>query len=182
MRLFVAAETDPGLHRALEAASKALRTTRAEAKWTTPAQWHVTLKFLGDVPDAQLPAVVTAVRRAALQSIPVTVSLAGLGNFGGTSPRVLFARVDDPTGGLVRIAAMLEREFVPIGFAPETHILQPHVTLGRVKHPQPSPALIQAVKSTPVAGEWRIEEIVLFSSVLTPSGPEYEAAARCPLG
>ena len=182
MRVFVAVEIDPKLFPVFERASEALRATGVDAKWTIRSQWHVTLKFLGDVADAQLPVVCDAVRRAASASFRGPLRLAGLGNFGGSSPRVLFARVDDSSGALIRAAANLERELRPLGFPPEERALQPHVTLGRVKSPRPAPALLAAVKSTPAAGECEARELVLFSSELKPSGAEYTPALRAPLG
>lgn len=184
MRLFCAVDTAPGTHPALARASERLRAAGADAKWTGPSQWHVTLKFLGETDDSAAADVEAAVRRAAAAGAAAPLRLAGLGTFGGPKPRVVVARVEDPSGALAAAAAALDRELRPLGFTPENRPFSPHVTLARVRSPRNAAALVEAVRreSGGVKGEWRAEELVLYRSTLTPGGAEYEPLARVRLG
>lgn len=184
MRLFCAIDTPSDLHPVLARASDRLRSAGAHAKWTGPGQWHVTLKFLGETDDSAVPAVEAALRRAAAAGAPAWLRLAGLGTLGGPRPRVVVARVDDPSGALGAVAAALELEMRPLGFLPENRPFLPHVTLARVRSPRNADALLESVRSESggVKGEWRAREAVLYRSTLMPGGAEYEALARVPLG
>ncbi len=183
MRLFCAADTDPKLHSVVGRASVSLRKAGAEAKWTPPTQWHVTLKFLGEVDAAALEPVTAAFKRAAASGRPAGLRLAGLGVFGGLKPRVVIARIEDDGGNLQAAAAALDREFTPLGFHPDNHVFNPHVTLARVRSPRNAAALLEAIKreSASVAGAWEVRELVLYESILRPEGAEYRVVARAPL-
>lgn len=183
MRLFCAVDTDPALHKCLGRASESLRLSGADARWTAPVQWHVTLKFLGEVADSALPGILAAVQRVAGTGGAVRLRLGGLGVFGGVKPRVVIARVADESGNLGRIAGGLDRELAPLGFHPDNHVFNPHLTLARIRSPRNTPALLEAIgKESPgVSGEWEVREIVLYESILRPEGADYRAVARAPL-
>jgi 2'-5' RNA ligase len=100
------------------------------ARWIDPQDYHITLRFIGDI-DARLAdeavAALDDVRRG-----PVAVEFEGLGWFGGDKPRVIVAKVK-PSPALIELAADLERRLRRLGLQPETRNFTPHVTLARLR-------------------------------------------------
>ena len=97
MRCFVAIELAPALHRPLVRLLREQLPRTREVRWCSEQQLHVTLKFLGDVLDEQVPAVCDAVAAASEFIKPFTLRLTDLGCFPSPrNPRVFWCGVDDP--------------------------------------------------------------------------------------
>lgn len=145
-----------------------------------PALMHLTLVFLGEVPEPALEAAHEAF--AALKVAPFPLALQGLGLFGGDRPKVAWAGVA-PSEPLMRLQARTEHAARAAGLAPEHRRFTPHVTLGRFPPPAFAQAatLERAVAETPfAAGPWAVQDMVLWRSHLSPKGPRYEELARYP--
>ena len=100
------------------------------ARWLEPADYHVTLRFVGDV-DMRT-ALDVAETLADIRRPAAPVAFDGLGWFGGDKPRALVARIRaDPA--LIELQAEQERRLRRIGLAPETRKFTPHVTLARLR-------------------------------------------------
>src|SRR5271157_6266126 len=100
------------------------------ARWMEPADYHITLRFVGDVGHdvaLDIAEILDEIRRP-----PVIVRFDGLSWFGGDKPRALVARIR-PESALVELQAEHERRFRRIGLEPETRKYTPHVTLARVR-------------------------------------------------
>ena len=139
-------------------------------RWTTPGQWHVTLRFMGQVPD--LESVTGALDGL---SVP-TVMTASLGPATGRfDQRVLHV----PVGGLERLAAEVVRATADLGRRPEDRPFAGHLTLARVA--KGARVDLRALTGVQVAGMWTVEEICLVESRLSSSGARYEVRARFPL-
>ena len=102
----------------------------AGARWLEPADYHITLRFLGDV-DRHV-ALEAAEGLAETVRAPFTVTIDGLGSFGGDKPHSVHAHVAAEPG-LMELQAEHERIMRRIGLPPETRRFRPHVTLGRLK-------------------------------------------------
>jgi RNA 2',3'-cyclic 3'-phosphodiesterase len=125
-RLFTGLEIPPGL--AAELAL--LRGGLSGARWIDPENYHITLRFIGDI-DGQTARDVAA----ALDDIrkpPIAVTLEGLDAFGGGKPRAIVARVQ-PSPPLVELQDEQERLLRRLGLPPETRRFTPHVTLARLR-------------------------------------------------
>jgi 2'-5' RNA ligase len=136
LRLFVAIELPDDVRRALAATIARLRdATPAEAvRWVQPASLHITLKFLGGVEEARLPAIDDEMRHAAASVRPFDLAVSGLGSFGGRrSLRVIWAGIGGDRDGLATLAAAVEERLQPLGFPGEARPFAPHLTLGRVR-------------------------------------------------
>jgi len=155
--------------------------------WTRPGNGHVTLKFLGDVDAAQVPAVVEALR--AVSFAPFTLAVGQAGSFppvgpsgGKASPRALWAGLARGAEDCARLAAAVERALAPLGFAAEARGFNAHLTLGRVKAAAPGDDWAEVERA--VAGEaWPeagISRFVLWRSMLGADGPRYAALAEFP--
>ena len=185
MRSFVAVELDPAVRAPLvDLLRRQLPRTR-EVRWCTEQQLHVTLKFLGDVADGQLPAVCDAVRAAARSVEPFALRLSALGFFPSPrSPRVLWCGVEDPAGGCARWLELADPLFEELGFSRETRAFHAHVTLGRSKGPGGGEVMRRVLEQFAVAPtpEMTVEQVVLFESRLTPGGAQYTPQFKARLG
>jgi 2'-5' RNA ligase len=159
---------------------------RQSVRWVAREHVHVTLAFLGDVPNSLLADVCRLAAEAAALTEPFSWRLAGLGAFPDLErPRVLWAGVDDPTGSMVQIHNALEERLPAVGYVPETRSFRPHATIGRVaRGRRPPPELAEAIQSRRdwSAGDVQTSEIFVFASDLGPRGPIYSVVATCPLG
>lgn len=185
-RLFVALEPPEPVRRRIAAVAEELRRAagRADAvRWVPPENVHLTLQFLGAVPEERLPAVEAALRAAAADGGPLSLSLRGAGGFpNARRPRVVWAGVEGDVAPLAALVAGLGARLAKLGFPPEDRPFSPHLTLGRARDGRGAPGLAGALAHA--AGEatpWRVSELVLFESHLSPRGPRYEALARVPL-
>lgn len=145
-----------------------------------PASLHLTLVFLGEVPEPALEAAHEGF--AALKAAPFPLSLQGFGLFGGARPKVAWAGVA-PSEPLMRLQASAEHAARTAGLVPEHRRFVPHITLGRFPPPAfaEAAALERAIATTQfTAGPWQVREMVLWQSRLSPKGPRYDPLARYP--
>lgn len=188
-RLFVALEPPDPVRRRLAALAAGLRRSAGRAadeiRWVDPANVHLTLQFLGAVPEERVAAVEAALREAAADARPFALELRGAGGFpNARRPRVLWAALGGDVGPLAALATDVSRRLAPLGFPPEERPFAAHVTLGRARDRRGAPGLAGALAEAARAdgAPWRAAELVLFESHLSPKGPRYEAIARAPLG
>ncbi len=141
MRLFVAVNFPPQVRQDLWQATAPLRDLDLPMKWVRPDGIHLTLKFLGDVPEERDGEVHAALQRAAAGARALTLALGaaaagGAGEMGFgvfpdfTRPRVVWVGIA-PEPALEILQHRVEQEFAPLGFATEARPFHPHVTLGR---------------------------------------------------
>jgi RNA 2',3'-cyclic 3'-phosphodiesterase len=180
MRTFIAVEIEPDVRQTLGRLLETLKGRFPDVRWSKPHTIHVTLRFLGDVDDRLIPEVARAAREAARQVPPFELALGAPAGFGGRSPRVLLLDVAGQIDVLGRLQTALEEELDRRGFGREGRAFKPHLTLGRAGRSH-VPESWRDLASPPPAA-WGVEELVVFSSTLTPQGPLYTALARCPLG
>ena len=177
MRLFVAVWPDPAV---LEAVAAFQRPDLPGGRWTTADQWHVTLRFLGEVAEADGPEVVDVLRAVAARHRPVTAVLGPV--TGRFKDRILHV----PVAGLDDLAADVIAATATMGDAPpEDRAFQGHLTLARVRPRQARlspPALPPSVVGRPLAGSWTVRELTLVASDRRPGGSVYSVVDRAPLG
>lgn len=186
MRCFIAVDVSPGVREGLAAVQATLRKAapRADVRWADPARVHLTLKFLGEVPDAAVPAVEAALAVAAGGHGPLRLAGEGVGGFPSSRrPRVVWVGVAGDVDALARLAASVERTVAPLGYPTEARPFRAHLTIARVRSPRGLARLAAAIDdSAGVAlGAWDVPEVVLYLSRLRPTGAVYEPIARVPL-
>ncbi|PAY20702.1 RNA 2',3'-cyclic phosphodiesterase [Rhodopirellula sp. SM50] len=158
---------------------KRLKPLDDSFKWVPIENFHLTLKFLGEVDNVEVPAVCKAIRRVTDNLEPFELGFAGTGGFpNAEKPRVVFIGVDDPTGNLVQLVAGLEKQLADLGFKPEPRDYTPHLTLGRTRSNsrRGGDALVEAMKDLAdiQIGEMVVDEVHLMASFLDKSGPTYQ--------
>lgn len=183
-RLFVAVELGSGIQGRLAELQEILRRHAGPVRWVEPGLFHLTLKFLGEVSQERTPAVREVLERVAGQHPPLEMELVGVGAFPDPRrPRVLWAGIHDGREPLLRLALHLNREFGALGFEPEARPFAGHVTLGRVRRPEPVPHLekeMLALQRSRV-GRRTVADFCLVQSQLRPAGPIYTVLERFPL-
>jgi 2'-5' RNA ligase len=187
-RLFVALEPPEPVRRRLALLAAELRRGAGRAaddvRWVEPEKIHLTLQFLGAVPEERVAAVTEAVRAAAAAGRPLSLEVKGAGGFpNARRPRVVWAGLAGDVEPLAALAQDLGRRLAPLGFPPDDRPFSPHLTLGRARDRRGAPGLAGALAHAAQAdgAPWRAGELVLVESHLSPKGPRYEAVGRFPL-
>jgi 2'-5' RNA ligase len=149
------------------------------ARWIDPDNYHVTLRFLGDIDDRtanEIELLLGSIRQS-----DVEVVLDGLDVFGGARPRSLFVRVK-PSPELTELQADLERLSRRAGLPAESRKFTPHITLARLRDVSPRAVADWLSMNGGIFGQkFRPESFVLFSSRTSTGGGPYIAEATYPL-
>lgn len=150
------------------------------ARWIDAENYHITLRFIGDVDGQTANEVVDALDRLA-NSEAFTIKLSHLGAFGGDKPRALYVGVEQ-NAVLARLQAAQERVLQRLGLEPESRKFTPHVTLARLRGAGPvelAQFIAQAGRFAPL--EFVVERFVLFSSKDSVGGGPYLVEQAYPL-
>lgn len=143
-----------------------------------PDQSHVTLKFLGEVPENRVETVADIATEAAAAAdvAPFAASVAGLGVFPSFDYiSVVWLGVEDGATSMTKLHRACEDRFVEAGFEAEDHEYRPHVTIARVDHGGAKERIHALVgDNDPTVGSFRVEAIALTESTLTADGPVYD--------
>jgi 2'-5' RNA ligase len=186
VRCFVAIDLSAGVRAALARAQAGLRAgaPRADVRWADATQFHLTLKFLGAVPDARVPDVSRKLDEAVAGSGPIAAAAGGLGGFPSLGrPRVFWAGMTSGVAEVAALAGAVDGAMVALGFPPESRPFRGHLTIARVRSPRGIAALVDTVRAagTPNFGAWTVSELVLYESRLRPTGAVYVPVSRHPL-
>ena len=175
-RLFTALEIPAAIGSELSL----LRGGVAGARWIDPPNYHLTLRFIGDVDGAAARDIMACLGEARDRA-PIPLSIDQLATFGGARPRSLLARVA-PSPELLALQAEQERLIRRAGAEPETRKFTPHVTLARLRDARPADVagFIARVGWFPGL-RFTAERVVLFSSRGSVGGGPYVVEAAYPL-
>lgn len=173
IRLFAAVPVDRHIRRILEQAAGKLRAGSSFHKWAHPADYHITLKFLGDTSLDRADQVKEALAAAAAGRRPFLLELRQIGVFGPSSaPSILWAGVAGDTDALRLVQQGAEQELAKHGFAAEDRPYRPHITLAR-RYTGSVPFQREHLPEIELNGTWTADRIVLYRSHLGNS-PMYE--------
>lgn len=187
IRTFIAVEMPQRvISRALALISK-LRETTDDVSWVRQQQMHLTLKFLGDVPETELPDVCRVVSAAAAGIEPFEITLRGAGAFPRLeSPRTLWIGIREGADELRAlqgaIDAALHKE---LGFSHEKRGFRPHLTIGRLKRDTGGRSELADVLREQAdydADLAVVDEVVTFASFLGRAGAAHDALDHAELG
>jgi len=178
VRLFIAIDL-PAVHRAALAALGA--PTRGLA-WTPLEQLHLTLRFLGDIDEARIADLTTALARVRVE--PFILPLEGLGAFPPRGPaQVLWAGVGHGHPRLFQLRQQIDDALLALGLSVDLRIFHPHVTLARVKREASPATVVQFLKQHRefAAAPFRAEAFNLYASELRPAGAVHTLRQGFPL-
>jgi 2'-5' RNA ligase len=146
-----------------------------DVRWASDETWHITLAFLGDVPEWKTDDLGEGLERAAARQKPFDLRLGGAGAFPGVpDARVLWTGVHDETGSLKHLAMTTRSAANKAGVTVDGRKFTPHLTLARMRRP------MDVVRWVRVFDEyqgpaWTAESLQLISSRLG-EGPGHGAA------
>jgi 2'-5' RNA ligase len=143
--------------------------------WVDSQLQHLTLRFLGQTPDAQIPKLKKAMNEVANHTQAFTLNMDKLGIFGSKyAPSVIWLGFSEFEAYKMLFETMEER-IIDLGFEPNHGNLVPHITLGRIKETQSKKYFWQVIeKNEPdFTQSFPITEITLYQSRLQPTGPIY---------
>ena len=183
MRAFVAIEMNDPVRDALDALSIRLRESAARVSWVKPKNVHLTLRFLGEVDEAQVDRL-GEILAVAYQSVPpFTLTVGDVGAFPNVRrPQVVWVGVGPADGPLCVVQRVAEEAARRVGLPPETKRFSPHVTLGRVRDDRAGDDLRVALERENgfVAGDITVQRVALLRSTLSPKGSIYTPIREFP--
>jgi 2'-5' RNA ligase len=186
-RSFIAVELASSVTGRAKALVEKLKTPGVDVNWVAQGQMHLTLKFLGNVSDGDIPDICRVLGEAAAEVDPFEIICRGLGGFPSSAEaRTLWIGIEQGNDELRALQATIDAALhKKLGFSKEQRGFTPHLTIGRVKGGTEEGMAALAAKLAEHAHYDAdlsvVEEVVLFASFLGRSGPRYEALAHCPL-
>jgi RNA 2',3'-cyclic 3'-phosphodiesterase len=175
-RLFTGIEIPPEIALALSS----FRGGIPGARWVEPENYHITLRFIGDI-DERMADDVTSILGERRQRAPLSITIDGLDSFGGSKPRAVFARTA-VNGELSELYGEQERLLRQVGLPPETRKFTPHITLARLKQVSPvDVANYIATRGHFPKLTFTADRFVLYSSRASMGGGPYIVEAAYPL-
>jgi 2'-5' RNA ligase len=190
IRTFIAVELEQAQHRALEQLQARLKRERASSvvRWVAPDNIHLTVKFLGDVDPAMMPALNQSLGGVCAAAAPFELRLAGAGAFPNTRrPNVIWVGIDGAVAQATELADKIDQACHALGFSLEERPFSPHLTLGRVKReasPDERLGLGELIANAKVdeAAPIRVERVSVMKSELRPAGSVYSRLYAGELG
>ena len=156
-----------------------LKTQYPEVKWVEPSQIHVTLHFFGQIETRQIQKISDCVSPITNKTKSLKLFLRGIGGFPNLDrPRVIWAGMEGEIEGLNTLQVSLEGRFKKAGFECEARSFKPHLTLGRIREERR--IFFKQAEFGPTEVK-QISEIILFKSILSSAGPQYEKVQTFPL-
>jgi len=174
MRLFIAVEINENVRKEAIEVMEKIRALDADIKFTEPDNLHLTLKFLGEVPEERVKEVENVIIGAVKDFKAFRISIEGLGYFGKPNYiRTLWLDIYKGREELMKLARNINTALDYIRH--ETREPKPHLTIGRVKSGRNKEALLKEIESLKHVklGEMGVKFVKLKQSILTKERPHY---------
>jgi len=184
MRLFIAIELPPEIKQGIAKVQEQLRAAGANAGWTRPEGIHLTLKFLGEVPELKGQEILQALAGATQGIGKLNLEVAGAGAFPNTkNPRVLWLGITGDVEKLGSLQAAVENAMTGLGFEREERKFSPHLTMARIKFSKPRDNWQQRIESIRDVklGRFEADHVSLMKSELKREGAVYMELAQISL-
>ena len=175
IRAFIAVDIAPDTISRITAAIEQLGPRITAIRWVGADNFHLTLKFLGNIDENKIEQIGAALADALRPFPRLTINAKGLGVFPNPRrPRVLWVGLVG--NEIVSLQAKVELALTPLGFAPEEKTFTPHLTIGRWRQGERADRTLEQE-----LGKWSdcefgatsVDEVVLFQSDLKPAGAIY---------
>lgn len=148
-------------------------------KVASPENWHITLRFLGQVDEVTYERFLGSLSSADLGS-RFKVSLGGLGAFPNAGrATVMWIGLERGSSELERLARTAEESAQNAGLTPEDRPFHAHLSLSRIRPPENVRGTIEAIESVDIG--WRCESVLVYESRQGSGGIRYEPLETIPL-
>ena len=184
IRCFIAVNLPDEVRKSLSGVISELRKSRADVKWVSAENIHLTLKFLGGTEESVVPGIRQCLSKKLSLYRPFYIKIAGIGCFPSEKrPRVIWIGMEG-SAVLSEIQKDIDGEISKFGFAPEDRPFSPHLTIGRVRSTRNLTDLTRYFDGFKAAdfGEFEVRSIHIMKSDLKPAGAEYSSLAEILLG
>ena len=177
IRTFIAIEIDAVIRARAAELIDVFRAAEADVKWVETQNLHITLQFLGEVPEQQIAAACKAVEQGAAQVRPFDLEIGTAGAFPNSNrPRTLWIGASAGSDQMAELHEFVALELAELGYQDEDRKFQTHLTIGRTRSGKNVAELGRLLKQHAgfLAGRMRVEKATVFSSKLQRGGPLYE--------
>ncbi len=183
-RLFVAIKVvpDENLLKSYAALRHALQLERIS--WVKPENFHLTLKFLGKTPEEKIQFIRTALQQVTEQTVAFSMKMDGTGIFGSSyKPRILWYGVENDTA-IHQLGETVLNSLDNAGFPRDRQNFVPHFTIGHIKKIEHKKLFQEAIAAHchDFLQEFTVDKIILYESLLKPSGVVYRVVMEFSLG
>ncbi len=183
-RLFVAVKLTPDKNflKSYVALRHALQLEKIS--WVKPENFHLTLKFLGKTSEEKLPAIRKALHEVARQTPTFSMKMTGTGIFGSSyNPRVIWFGVEKDTA-IHQLGETVLNNLDKAGFPRDRQNFVPHLTIGRINKIEHKKMFQEAIATHrhDFLQEFPVDKIILYESMLKPSGVIYRVVMEIHLG
>jgi len=179
IRCFIAIELPVRLKEEIAGIQSKLKKTGANVSWVKPGNIHLTMKFLGEIPEEKVLEVRELLKDIEVEK--VEISAKNVGAFPHLRrPRVIWIGIDKGLESLKIFSRELEEKLSAAGFEKEKRGFKPHLTIGRVRRQKNIPELVKVVNGVESfeAEPFTAEEFILMKSDLQPAGAIYTPLAK----
>jgi 2'-5' RNA ligase len=176
IRAFLAIELSSSVRSKIGKIQDRLRACDADVRWVRVEQIHLTLKFFGNIEEAQVADISSVMEQAAARRGAFSLSVRSLGAFpSAKNPRVIWLGLHGWEEDLLSLQPEIETQLEGVRFVPEERPYRPHLTIGRVKSLKGKGNLVDLIERERDVdiGPFVIDRMVLFKSDLRPTGPMY---------
>jgi len=181
VRTFIAVLLSEELKRRIGVVQEEFKKIAPAVKWVDEANFHITLKFLGNVPAERLDRVREAVAAAANGIEPFDIEVRDIGAFpSARRARTVWVGVTSGKEELAELARRVDKQLEKIGVPREDRPFRSHITIGRVKDDQGAVELGPALEQAQVGslGSVRVASVTVMRSDLQRDGPVYSVLSE----
>lgn len=180
IRCFISISLPVSIRTEIEKTIAELRIGRADIKWVSAENMHITLKFLGCVPEEALTDIKDKLTTASESGYAFNFRLSGFGMFPDSrNPRVIWIGITD-NGEIKKLQKKVEDSMATIGFEKENRPYSPHLTVGRVRSLKGMNSMIKAIEALKGMefGNIDVSKMSLMKSELKSTGAQHTVLAE----
>ena len=188
IRVFVAVDLSQEARKELARSLDRLAAKRWPVRWEPVEKLHLTLSFLGWVKEDKLEAILGCVENGVQTISPFKIRLGKLGVFPNSlQPRIVWLGIKGDQPSLVRLRRLVAENLIDAGFSDEKRSWIPHLTIGRVKKESSFRSKkelgrqLQKLVLSEFEASTSVDRVVIYRSILKPSGSEYVRLSEIPL-
>lgn len=185
MRIFVGLGLEAPVKKKIGEAQQQLKTSQADVRWVAEDNLHVTIHFCGEVSSVQKEEIIDICREIACDFQPFLLEIKYLGVFPPFGdPRIIWTGVEKGREEAITLIEVAKRHLTLVTGNSEKKDIAPHVTIGRVRTDKNIAVLTTYLHKLAMDdfGSQTIDRLLVFESVLQPSGPRYTILESIPIG